>query len=666
MWKPKSLRLENFRSFVSQEYIFKSGTAQLIQGVNNTDEGAKSNGSGKSSLREALCYVLGLPTYSTVSTDLINDNAKNCTVELCLTNKEQQLVIIRTTPKKGASSIHIALNGDDQSDKFATVPDGNKLIIDLIGISKEDLLNHYIISKEKFTSFFNSSDTKVKELIGRFSNFDKIDGVEDYVQTDIDDLNTQLRLQEHEESQLTGKIELLKEQLEQERNIDTDILKSKQLTEIKTKIHEYNDVIENYKNYIEVNNSLIDEIDKDKIKEQATLDAISEEIKELGGISFEKEIDKLKTSKTEFLNETEGVYKLTSATNDTLKEFEKFKIEVETTIEGAISCPKCLFEFIPNSELSVKEAKKTLPEVLKEIESLNIALQNQQEQVLEFSTEINVINESVKLYQEEIDKFNDHKRALRKKENLQIDEINSIDRKIAKAIGEISRYSTSVENYKNRIIEANKQIEEVKKQEIETREKELTESINELKEEAVKKEENVQLVKDKIFDTEQWIHRFKKFRSYLANESLDIIQGYANMYLKKMKSTLSIQLEGYKTNKNGSIREKITPVILRNGVKEGSGNYKKLSGGERGKIDFATSVLALQSLINNSCSSGGLDLIFTDEITESIDSLGIENLVASLSDLNKTCIVISHVNHEKVHENILTIEKVNGISKIIE
>ena len=39
---------------------------------------------------------------------------------------------------------------------------------------------------------FMTSDTKVKELISRFSNFDKVDGVEDVVQEDIDELEKEL------------------------------------------------------------------------------------------------------------------------------------------------------------------------------------------------------------------------------------------------------------------------------------------------------------------------------------------------------------------------------------------------------------------------------------------------------------------------------------------
>jgi DNA repair protein SbcC/Rad50 len=136
------------------------------------------------------------------------------------------------------------------------------------------------------------------------------------------------------------------------------------------------------------------------------------------------------------------------------------------------------------------------------------------------------------------------------------------------------------------------------------------------------------------------------------------------MYLEKMRCNLSVKLEGYKVNKDGSIREKVTPIILRDGEQEGSGSYRKFSGGERAKIDFAM-IVALQTLINNNCENSGLDLLWIDEVTESLDGRGLENLIESVRDLGKTILVTSHVTHESHHDNILTIEKVNGKSRIL-
>lgn len=665
MWMPVKLLLNNFKSFKNQEFEFKRG-AFLIQGINNTDDGAKSNGSGKSSLREALCCALGLPLFVTVGTDLIRNGCDSGLVEVIFYNEKLklELKIIRYLSLKGSAKLKIFLNKEDQKDKFATVPEGNKLIIDLLGVSKEDLLNNYIISKEKYTSFFSTSDTKIKELIGRFSNFNRIDGVEDIVQKDVDELNKELEGVNSDYNKLLGKLEILEEQLEQEKNLDTEAIKNQMVIEFEEVIYKHNETIEDNKSMVDKFNTEIVGLNSKIKEEEVNLKTLEKEISKLGEISFDDKIKAINKRKTSLLSEKSNINKEVKEFETNLKEFNKFKLEVETTIEGAIKCPKCLYEFIPNDEISVEEAKQTLPKVLDEINDISLVILRNEGKIKEIESKVSSFSKEIEGFDEEIDKFNRHKLSLKESRGEIENNISDFNRQVQQKLNNIKHFEEGIIQTEKYIKEAEEGIEEAKKKVIETREKEIKEGIKDIKHQIKKSESIIQECKDQIFYVEQWIYRFKKFKSYLANESLEIIQGYTNMYLKKMNTNLSIQLEGYRTNKDGSIREKITPIILRDGVQEGSGNYKKFSGGERGKIDFAT-IIARQSLINNSCNTGGVDLLFIDEITEGVDSVGLENIIKSISDLDKCCLVVSHVNHERVHENVLTIEKNGGISQII-
>lgn len=669
MWTPEKLILENFCSFEEQEYIYKRGS-YLIQGINKTEvEEAESNGSGKSSLREALNYVLGLPTFGDTITDFINTvtNAKFCKVYQSFNNtlSKQKLEITRTTPLKGSTILKIELDGVDQKDKFATVRDGDKLIIELIGISKEDLQNHYIISKEKFISFFSSSDTKVKELISRFSNFDKVDGVEDVVQEDIDELEKDLSLLNDEKNKLIGKLELLQEELTKELEIDLTETKNEQVLELNNQIStcelEIKQVDELAIKCLE--NTIV--LKQEKEVAQKAVDVLENELLSLKEISFEKEIGLVKEEKKEVLILSDDVNSQNVEIQNNIKEYTKFKIEVETTIEGAIKCPKCLHEFIPNDEVSVEEAKKTLPAILEELRDFEGKIIKNDEQLTEISGILAEYNTKLSGYEVKITEFTEYKTNLTTNVATAKSNVLDVDSKIKNSEIELEDLEKQNIRNVNDIERIQEEIKILESKELETREKEINEKIDILVKEDLEFDELVQNQKDKIFIKEQWIHRFKKFRSSLANESLGVIQGYANMHLQKMKSSLSIILEGYKLKKDGKVSEKITPTVLRNGIKEGSGNYKKCSGGERGKIDLAVSVLAMQDLINNSCHTGGLALIWTDETTDSIDGRGLENIVKSTDYLGIPCLITSHVKHESVHENILTIEKVNGISKII-
>ena len=81
-------------------------------------------------------------------------------------------------------------------------------------------------------------------------------------------------------------------------------------------------------------------------------------------------------------------------------------------------------------------------------------------------------------------------------------------------------------------------------------------------------------------------------------------------------------------------------------------------------MNFAN-LLTLQTLVNETSKNGGLDVCFPDEIFEGIDSQGLGLLLDALNETGKTTLLTTHVSDDKIHDNILMIEKVNGISKIV-
>jgi exonuclease SbcC len=126
---------------------------------------------------------------------------------------------------------------------------------------------------------------------------------------------------------------------------------------------------------------------------------------------------------------------------------------------------------------------------------------------------------------------------------------------------------------------------------------------------------------------------------------------------------LNIEISGYTPIKNGKeIREKIYTKVYRGGIEASFATY---SGGERARIEAAI-ILAMHTIINQSTEGKGIDLIILDEIIESIDSLGIINLLKSLNKLNLNILIITHATINQNHEYVLNIEKNNGVSEIIK
>lgn len=669
MWTPITLSIYNFRSFKEQIFNFELG-AYLVQGLNKTNPSQKSNGSGKSAFSEAIRYVLDLPTKAERQTDLIRWGTKECEVLFTLKNTNKDtLTICRKTPLKGSSTLKIELNGKDQKDRFSTVPEGNKLIIELIGISKEDLVNHYIISSENYTSILKSttgtSDTKVKNLIGRFSNFNIIDGVEDIVKGDIEIINSKLTTYNSEKDRLLGKLEFLEEELEKEKNIDLNLVKQGIIDEFNSAISSHKEKIESENSNILVKRTQIANIKNENNEHLKSLKVVQKNLDSVKEVGYGKEIKEVESSKSKFLKSKGTINESMNHLNENLRNFMNFKSEVELSVSGAIQCPKCLHEFVKGEEIDVNEARKTIPEIEKEIKGINDSLNDYAERLSGIDNSIYNLNSKLDNFQSKIDSLRREKSGYQ----LTISNINNSiainNSKIVNLEENIKLNQKNIEKYEDLIKEARKGIEESKNKSYSNNEKEIQSKIDEVNSEISGKDKVIEEIKDELFKTEQWVYRFAKFRSHLANESLEIIQGYANMYLQQMGSDLSLQLEGYKELKNGQLREKITSKVLRDGEVEGSGSLKNYSLGEFSRIDVCTSILSFQELINNSSPTGGLNLLFVDEVYNGLDSLGLELLVKELDKLNKPSYIVSHTTHESVPDNVITIEKINKISKFV-
>ena len=129
-----------------------------------------------------------------------------------------------------------------------------------------------------------------------------------------------------------------------------------------------------------------------------------------------------------------------------------------------------------------------------------------------------------------------------------------------------------------------------------------------------------------------------------------------------MKSPYSVLMEGYKTLADGKTqREEISTFIYKRGNLDGS--FSRHSSGEKGLLSIAT-IIAFQDLINHSSPSGGLNLLQLDEIVESVDSDGIEDIVYCLSNLKRTVELITHANYNNLQVPKTLFIKENGITTI--
>lgn len=155
---------------------------------------------------------------------------------------------------------------------------------------------------------------------------------------------------------------------------------------------------------------------------------------------------------------------------------------------------------------------------------------------------------------------------------------------------------------------------------------------------------------------------FMQFKSYLANTKITALGAMMNQVLADLGSDLRVNFSGYTALKNGSVREKISVSIIRDGLDAGS--FGKFSEGERARVNLA-SIVAMQRLVNENCDADkGFDLICIDEIADAMDADGLAGVFAALNRLGLTALVVSHGAVAENYPHKLLIIKENGESRI--
>jgi len=616
MWNLKHIEIKDFFSHVHSEYDFKNGCCTLIVGK-NLDKGG-NNGAGKTTLFEAITVALtGKSLRDLKKESFINDDAEQCAITLDLTNSvlKQELSVRRQFYRGNKSAkVEIWENGELNT-HITSVLEADKRILELIGISREDLLRYFIISQDNVYTFFTAADNEKKEVLNRITSADMINPIVDKLSEDKKDREGKMRELESRLGSIDSREETLTEQLNELRSNDDKSDEIKVLVgEIKSLENERNGKIEHE----------IKEVTERKEKAEAEYDQLGKLLKDTSTI--EQTIRKYDKKIKEY--QQEG------------KENNKIIKIGEIDLSGAVSCPNCGENFIPKSQLNLsveetreivnqaKEANSNIDKRIehceKEIEKLESKLQEQDE----------IVEKREKLHRK-IQNFDSDIKLIN-------DEVVRIEKKINRRKSEIKELKENRQT-KDLIASVQKKIDECKS-ERESITNEITPLSNEL---------------DEI---NFWKYNMGRsgFQTFLANRAVAVIEGSTNSYLQKFHSDISVNINGFTILRDGTIREKIDVYALENGMNPKP--YMGRSGGERSRIKLA-GILAIQHLINMSLSGKGLDFLCLDESLSGLDADGTIAFINVLNNVGSTIMMITqNVEDASIFENILMVEKKNGVS----
>lgn len=618
MWSPSKIEIYNLFAHKESVYDFKNNTCTVIFGKNETDRGLENNGAGKTTLFEAICIALTNESLRAIKKDsFINRDEEECKIVFHLYNPVLKMKLrISRQFFRGNKSAKIEIWENDKLNKqVVSVNEANKRVLELIGISREDLLRYFIISQDNRYTFFTASDSEKKEIMNRITSADMINPVIEELDLRYKEKNAEYKEIDDEIGKLSDKKELLVEQREEVLANDNT---EEELTELSEKISEAEEEI------VEIDGNLEKWKKAVKTREEQIQAITVEDTTQL-----KKDRKKLKEEMDELDSE--------------LSENKRMEKKLKAELEDTITCPKCSHEFIHESELdlSVEDTKSLLDEAQREIKKQTKKYEAKETKLKNLNKKIKEAERAEELVGEIEEEKSGYERKIKNKTQDRADLLVKIEKweTEKKAIKKRKKDDKLLNSLNQRIGECDTEIEKLTKQ-------------------LLPISEEMETIKFWQFNMGR-----SGFMTYLANKSIKIIEGITNSYLRKFGVDISVLINGFTILKSGEVREKIDVFVLNDGVT--AEQFLAKSGGERGRVTLA-GVLGIQHLINLSTNGRGLNLLCFDECFHGMDSKGQENIIKIFEKMGITILVITqNVSESFNNENTLYVVKEKDVSRYV-
>lgn len=644
--KFEELDIEGFRSIDRISLKLSDQGIVIVKGINNYEDLASSNGSGKSSVFEAIIYALFEET-SSGDRDIENRIlGQGCSVVLKFSIDGVSYKIIRQS-KKGKGTVVLYRNDEDISARNKS--DTNKLIISILGINKAIFLDSIFLSQNAVTNLPSLSPTARKERLEILTNTDNaINNFKTFLkekqtmyeskhvdcQLEINKINGKEESLQQQKDKLQAQINDIKIQIEERNKLGNIEDLDKQIQEYNVEINTINNQIPELDNQIEMISKSINELkNEQKVYEEKRVnkdqevqnqrDKCNDLQKEITRVEnvisynnmdidrINKEIEKIKNSDTcptcgrkyDNVNE-EHIQKVIEDKNKEIKEFENKNIENNN--------------YIKDLQLELDKEIEVGKNLKKEFENLNSLYNDKNEQVSEQQT--NLINTN-----------NQKTQLLNSIQNIQvqIDVINKQKDDILKIeIPNSKQYEDMVQDIDTQLNNLNK-LKEDKNNEL----NELDNYINAIK-------HCIQLVT-------------KDFRTFLLKNSLS----YLNKILKDYSSQLF-------SNESDLIY--ISENDNKLDIMLGNATYESLSGGEKTRVNIA--LLLAQKSLANMIGNISCNIIILDEILGYCDALAENNVINLITKELESLETIYMISHKEIpigYDAELIVEKnANGLTHL--
>jgi len=680
--KLKDLRFSGIGRFVDPQHIDFCSLGHLVQVDGENKNTGGSSGSGKSTIFNALEYLLGLNdipkntlqsrlTKETISVCAIFDwDGKEIKIErstkLKITIGDE--VIVGSSEKTEAKLNEILAMPRDLFRKILhkrqkeggfflqfTPQKMNEFLVDCLGLS--DLRNKLKILESKITELTTSINVINNALEANKTGLQASEDARIAIGLPpVKEIHkeTVLALKEKMDASIINL-----QSIQDKHKLE---LESLMLTKPQVIINSYDRSIMNQleAKRIDLNNQLmlINKKESDKqLKISQELSALKltksqlENIIAQGKIAAQqivqaaKEIKKIKENtcptceRDNWVTETAKIKE-----QQLLDKIKELKLQVDASNNATEDINKInasIFEL--EKEMSTN-CSEELSEIHKKIQIIMVAIESEKAKESEYNK--NEIEKNRLILAE----FTEKERALRAKHSLELETYRGqadIDRRTFEAAAmklktyenDKMRYETALKGIVEQEIKYKKQVDE------------LTKKINSFTEELTLAEEAKRALKSYISCS------FDDALTYISEISTRIIRHIPNM------ANATIQLEGIKETKDGKIKEEVNAIINIDG--EVNIPIRSMSGGERSSIDLSIDMAVIDLI--ESRTGKGIDIFILDEPFEGLDTICVEQVLEVLknSNIHKKLLIVDHNPEVKqLVENRIVVIREGAVSHI--
>lgn len=639
------LEIENFLAITEAKISLSDRGLVAIQGENKSDTSADSNGAGKSSIADALCWAwYGTTARGATGDEVINDKVgKNTRVKSTLLDDDGMLYTVTRHRKHTKGKNRLELTSFDGIKTTDMTKGTDKLTqaeaTKIIGSSLDVFAGSIYAGQERMPDLPAMTDKALKVLIEEAAGITVLEEAYKGARQAVVGREAELTIAQADVTRETTTLHGLKQHL-------NGLLDDKAEFEAKNKAE-----CENLATVIREKITDVKNMDADlKLFDPAAIiNAIKESDEKIANIGAEQaELNKLRESAHELDSKLKVMRSSVAAVEDVIALDQKKQKTLESTI--GTPCPDC-GRPITEEEISARRA------------SIQKNIDAQVEFVKQETDKIAALEEAVDIA---LKAANDFQAGMTdvSEEQVTRNTMQARQEEHAKLLDIRTRTLESAQANKTRIEEIKKSVNPVDSQ---------IERITQEIESTVARRDALEMAVQAL-DADLEIDR-QVVRVFAPNGArsriLDEVTPFLNAQTAKYLSVLSdgnisaTWVTVVPTKKAGEYKEKFSIDVVND---KGGKSFKTISGGEKRKVRIATA-LALQDLVATRATKP-IDLFIGDEIDDALDGAGLERLMTILEEKASekgSVFIISHNELTDYIKNILKIEKdTTGDTKVTE